>query len=178
MLRLIDSGGIMLQDATLAQAYRATPTGLYLYTTSREGKPNVQFAFRAIGISDDPPLLVIGMQTGNYSYETVLQTRELVLNTCSEAHVGAIGKSRGLSGRDTEDKFAVLGLTPLPAKHVKAPLVKDSYSSVECRVVQELGTAGGVALLLVEALACYVDQSNPPVTRLVGKTQRLGETLD
>src|SRR5580765_2067921 len=137
----------MLEAAALTQAYRATPTGLYLYTTSRDGKPNVQLAFRAMGISDDPPLLLIGMQTGNYSYETVLQTRELVLNTCSEAHVGAINKSRGLSGRDTEDKFAVLGFTPLPAKHVKAPLIKGAYASVECRVQQELGVAGGVALL-------------------------------
>src|SRR3954451_9581716 len=138
----------MLQDAPLKQAFRSTPSGLYLYTTSRDGKANVQFAFRALGISENPPLVLIGMQTGNYSYETVLQTRELVLNTCSEAHVGAINKSRGLSGRDNEDKFAALGFTPLPAKHVKAPLIADSYCSVECRVQQELGVAGGVALLL------------------------------
>src|SRR5581483_1247437 len=117
-------GGTMLQEAPLKSAFRATPSGLYLYTTSRDGVPNVQFAFRAIGISEDPPLLVIGMQRGNYSYETVLLTRELVLNTCSEAHVGAIDASRGLSGRDMEDKFAVLGLTPLPARHVQAPLVQ------------------------------------------------------
>jgi flavin reductase (DIM6/NTAB) family NADH-FMN oxidoreductase RutF len=168
----------MLQDAPLGQAYRATPTGLYLYTTSRDGVPNVQFAFRAIGISENPPLLVVGMQTGNYSYETVQQTGELVLNTCSEAHVPAINKSRGLSGRDNEDKFAALGFTPLPAKFVKPPLIKDSYCSVECRVQRELDVAGGVALLLVEALAVYYDPSNPPVTRLQGKTQKLGDQLD
>lgn len=168
----------MLEEAPLTRAFRATPTGLYLYTTSRDGKPNVQFAFRALGVWEDPPLLLIGMQTGNYSYETVQQTGELVLNTCSEAHVGAIGKSRGLSGRDTEDKFAVLGLTPLPAKHVRAPLVKDSYCSVECRVVRELGKVEGVAVFMVEALACYLDEEHPPVTRLAGKTLRLGELVN
>ncbi len=168
----------MLQDVPLGQAYRATPSGLYLYTTSRDGKPNVQFAFRAIGISENPPLLLIGMQTGNFSYETVLQTRELVLNTCSEAHVAAIGASRGMSGRDMDDKFAALGLTPLPATKVKAPLVKDSYASVECQLVRELGEAGGVALLLVEAVAVHFDDSNPPVTRLMGKTYSLGKLLD
>lgn len=167
----------MLVEAPLSRAYRATPTGLYLFTTSRDGRPNVQFAFRALGVWEDPPLLLIGIQTGNYSYETVQLTGELVLNTCSEAHVSAINKSRGLSGRTTEDKFAVLGLTPLPSKHVKPPLVKDSYSSVECQVLQELGRAEGVAVLLVRALACYVDEGHPPVTRLVGKTARLGEYL-
>ncbi len=168
----------MLQETSLALAYRATPTGLYLYTTSRDGKPNVQFAFRALGVSDDPPLLVIGVQTGNYSYETVKLTGELVVNTCSEAHVGAINKSRGLSGRTEEDKLAALGFTPLPAKHVQAPLIKDSYASVECRVVQELGMAGKTAIFLLEALASYVDESHPPVTRLQGRTLRLGEYLD
>src|SRR5437667_10706389 len=167
----------MLTEVALTRAFRATPTGLYLYTTSRDGVPNVQFAFRAVGMWEDPPLLVIGMQTGNYSYETVQLTGELVLNTCSEAHVGAIDRSRGLSGRDNEDKFAILGLTPLPAKHVAAPLVADSYSSVECRLIKELGLAEGVAVLLVEGLACYVDEERPPVTRLVGKTHRLGDRL-
>jgi len=168
----------MLQETALSRAFRATPTGLYLYTTSRDGRSNVQFAFRALGVWEDPPLLLIGMQRGNYSYETVQLTGELVLNTCSEAHVGAIGKSRGLSGREVEDKFAILGLTPLPAKHVKAPLVKDSYCSVECRVVRELGNAEGVAVIIAEALACYVDEEHPPVTRLTGKTLRLGEPVD
>ncbi|HEY3115569.1 MAG TPA: flavin reductase family protein [Chloroflexota bacterium] len=168
----------MLTEVELKRAFRATPTGLYLYTTSRDGVPNVQFAFRAVGVWEDPPLLLIGMQTGNYSYETVQQTGELVLNTCSAAHVGAIDRSRGLSGRDTEDKFAILGLTPLPAKHVAAPLVKDSYCSVECRLIKELGLAEGVAVFLVQGLACYVDEEHPPVTRLVGKTHRLGDLLD
>ncbi|HZT06739.1 MAG TPA: flavin reductase family protein [Chloroflexota bacterium] len=168
----------MLQEAPLKSAFRATPSGLYLYTTSRDGHPNVQFAFRAIGISEDPPLLLIGMQQGNYSYETVRLTGEVVVNTCSEAHVGAIDRSRGLSGRETEDKFAILGLTPLPAKVVKPPLVKDSYASVECRVVRELGSAGSTALILVEAVAYHVDETHPPVTRLVGKTQRLGPPID
>lgn len=168
----------MLEEVPLNRAFRATPTGLYLISTSRDGHPNVQFAFRAVGIWQDPPLLLIGQQTGNYSYETVQQTGELVLNTCSEAHVGAIDKSRGVSARDVEDKFAALGLTPLPAKYVKAPLVQDSYCSVECRVVREMGKAEGVAVLLVEALACYVDEERPPVARLLARTLRLGDWLD
>jgi flavin reductase (DIM6/NTAB) family NADH-FMN oxidoreductase RutF len=168
----------VLQESELKGAYRATPTGLYLYTTSRDGRPNVQFAFRAMGVSDDPPMLVIGVQTGNYSYETIKLTGELVVNTASEAHVPSIDKSRGLSGRDEGDKFAALGFTPLPAKHVKAPLIKDSHASVECRVVQELGRAGKTAIFLLDALAYYVDESQPPVTRLFGRTHRLGDYLD
>ena len=57
-------------------------------------------------------------------------------------------------------------------------LVKDSYASVECRVVRELGKVEGLAVFLVEALACYVDEDHPPVARLTGKTLRLGEIVD
>ena len=46
----------MLREIALPQAYRVTPTGLYLISTAYQGKRNVQFAFRALGISDEPAL--------------------------------------------------------------------------------------------------------------------------
>ena len=61
----------MLQEIPLAQAYRVTPTGLYLVSTAYQGKRNVQFAFRALGISDAPPLLLIGIQDKNFSREMI-----------------------------------------------------------------------------------------------------------
>lgn len=167
----------MLQETALDRAYRATPQGLYLITTSRDGKPNLQFAFRSLGVIQDPPYFIFGQQTGNFSYETVKLTGELVINTCSQAHIHAINASRNLSGRDDEDKFAVLGITPLPAKIVKAPLVKDSYASVECRLVKELDVVKGLALLLLEGVACYYDADHPPIFRLDGKNYPMMDPL-
>jgi flavin reductase (DIM6/NTAB) family NADH-FMN oxidoreductase RutF len=57
----------MLKELPLPQAYRVIPTGLYLISTAYQSKRNVQFAFRALGISDEPPLLVIGIQDKNFS---------------------------------------------------------------------------------------------------------------
>ena len=56
----------MLNEMALPLAYRVTPTGLYLISTAYEGKRNVQFAFRALGLSDEPPLLLIGIQENNF----------------------------------------------------------------------------------------------------------------
>ncbi len=42
----------MLREVPLPQAYRATPTGLFLISTAHNGKRNVQFAFRALGTSE------------------------------------------------------------------------------------------------------------------------------
>ena len=159
----------MLKEVDLKGAYRVTPTGLYLYSTARGDKRNVQFAFRALGISDDPPLLLVCVQDKNYSLGLIRETREFVLNACSEKQLDAIDKSRGLTGRTVEDKFEALGFETQPAKHVKAPLVKGCHANVECRVLKEMETEG-LVIFLVEALACYVDNDLPPVARFAGKT--------
>ncbi len=99
----------MLNEIALRQAYRVTPTGLYLISTAHEGKRNVQFAFRALGISDEPPILLIGIQENNFSREMIQQSGEFVVNVCSENQLHAVNRSRDLSGRNVEDKFLALG---------------------------------------------------------------------
>ena len=166
----------MLQEIPLAQAYRVTPTGLYLISTAYQGKRNVQFAFRALGINDAPPLLLIGIQDKNFSREMIQKSGEFVLNVCSENQLQAVDKSRDLSGREVEDKFVLLGLEPFPATRVQAPLVGGCHASVECRVVSEFFTEG-LHLFVGEALAAHVDHQLPPVGRLAGKTYRLGKPV-
>src|SRR5205809_6777136 len=142
----------MLQEVALPQAYRVTPTGLYLISTAYEGKRNVQFAFRALGISDEPPLLVIGIQDKNFSREIIQKSGEFVLNVCSENQLHAVDKSRVLSGRNVEDKFVALGLETVPAELVQAPLVAGCHANVEGRVVNEFAI-DGLFLFVGEALA-------------------------
>jgi flavin reductase (DIM6/NTAB) family NADH-FMN oxidoreductase RutF len=166
----------MLQEIPLAQAYRVTPTGLYLISTAYQGKRNVQFAFRALGISEAPPLLLIGIQDKNFSREIIQKSAEFVLNVCSENQLQAVDKSRDLSGREVEDKFVALGLTALPATRVQAPLVAVCHASVECRVVSDFSTEG-LHLFVGKALAAHLDYQVPPVGRLAGKNYRLGKLI-
>ena len=166
----------MLNEVALPLAYRVTPTGLYLISTAYEGKRNVQFAFRALGISDEPPLLLIGIQQNNFSREMIQKSGEFVVNVCSENQLHAVNRSRDLSGRNVEDKFVALGLETLPARHVKAPLVAGCHANVECRVVREVPLEG-LFLFIGEALAAHIDDQIAPVSRLAGKTFRLGETI-
>src|SRR6185295_17401223 len=103
----------MLQEVALPQAYRVTPTGLYLISTAHQGKRNVQFAFRALGISDEPPLLLIGIQDKNFSREVIQKSGEFVVNVCSTEQLRAVDQSRDMSGRNVDDKFIALGLETL-----------------------------------------------------------------
>jgi flavin reductase (DIM6/NTAB) family NADH-FMN oxidoreductase RutF len=162
----------MLHEVPLPQAYRATPTGLFLISTAYQGKRNVQFAFRALGIGDEPPMLVIGIQDKNFSREMIQKSGEFVVNVCSQNQLHAVDKSRELSGRNVEDKFLALGLETIPAKHVQAPLVAACHANVECRLIKEMALEG-LYLFVGKALASYVDDQVPPVGRLAGKTFRL-----
>jgi flavin reductase (DIM6/NTAB) family NADH-FMN oxidoreductase RutF len=164
------------EEVDPSRAYRTTPTGLYLFSTWAEGQPNVQFAFRALGIQETPARILIGVQHTNYSLGTVTDTMEFGLNVCSREQVKAIDASRGLSGREVHDKFARLGLETFPAKHVKAPLVANCHANLECRVVDTMA-AETVTLFLAEVLACYVDEERQPVLRMAGKTYALGVPL-
>ena len=166
----------MLQEVALPQAYRVTPTGLYLISTAHEGKRNVQFAFRALGISDEPPLLLIGIQDKNFSRDMIQQSREFVVNVCSENQLHAVDKSRALSGRNVEDKFIALGLETIPAKRVEAALVAGCHANVECRVLHEF-TVEGLFLFVGEALVAHVDNQVAPISRLAGKSFRLGSPI-
>ena len=136
----------------------------------------MQFAFRALGISDEPPLLVIGIQDKNFSREMIQKSGEFVLNVCSENQLHAVDKSRDLSGRNVEDKFVALGLETVPAKLVQAPLVAGCHANVECRVVNEF-VVQGLCLFVGEALVAHIDNQVAPVGRLAGKTFRLGDAI-
>jgi flavin reductase (DIM6/NTAB) family NADH-FMN oxidoreductase RutF len=162
----------MLKEVALPQAYRVTPTGLYLISTAYQGKRNVQFAFRALGISDEPPLILIGIQDKNFSREVIQKSREFVLNVCSVNQLHAVDKSRDLSGRNVEDKFVALELETIPAKHVQAPLVAGCHANVECKLVNEMAVEG-LYLFVGQALAAHLDDQVPPVARLAGKTFHL-----
>ncbi|MSP38965.1 MAG: flavin reductase family protein [Deltaproteobacteria bacterium] len=162
----------MLKELALANAYRVTPTGLYLISTAYQGKRNVQFAFRALGISDDPPLLVIGIQDKNFSREVIQKSGEFVVNVCSQNQLHAVDKSRDMSGRNVEDKFVALGLDTLPAKIVQAPLVIGCHANVECKLVNTMEVEG-LYLFVGQAVAAHGDDQVPPIARLMGKSWRL-----
>lgn len=61
------------------------------------------------------------------------------------------------SGRDT-DKFKDTGLTREKADHVKAPMIKESPVSIECRV-REVKELGSHHMFLADVLAVHADEA-------------------
>jgi flavin reductase (DIM6/NTAB) family NADH-FMN oxidoreductase RutF len=86
----------------------------------------------------------------NHSYAALRDTRECVLAVPT---VDLIDTAVGIgtcSGRDT-DKFERFGLTPVKARHVAAPLIRECLANIECRVVDIVERHGIVVLQGVAA---------------------------
>lgn len=57
------------------------------------------------------------------------------------------------SGADT-DKFARFGLTPVPGKLVKAPLIKECLANIECKVIDIVRKHD---IIVLEAVAAHAN---------------------
>ena len=106
-------------------------------------------------VCSDPPMVSISVRPERYSYHMIEETGEFVINLTTEALVYAADYCGVRSGRDV-DKWREMNLTPIPADHVKAPMVAESPVNLECRVTQKL-EVGTHDMFLAEVLAVHVD---------------------
>lgn len=139
------------------------PAGLFVMTAAHGGRDNWQFVVRGLGITAGPPTIVtVGLSPSNFTTQLAEASGEFVLAVCSAAQAKAVVASRGLRGRETDDKFAVVGLERLPASQVAAPLIAHAHACLECRIQGQF-PAGDRQLYVAEVVALHVDPQAPPV---------------
>jgi flavin reductase (DIM6/NTAB) family NADH-FMN oxidoreductase RutF len=125
------------------------PAPVVLVSCQVDGKrPNIITIAWAGTVFSDPPMLSIAIRPSRHSYELVRKSREFVVNLPSIREIKATDKCGVLSGRDV-DKFAAMGLTPAPAKYVRAPIIAECPINIECKVHHIL-PLGSHALFIAE----------------------------
>lgn len=107
-------------------------------------------------ICTNPPMVYISVRPSRFSHHMLMETGEFVINLTTEKLTRATDYCGVRSGRDV-DKFKETGLTREKAEFVKAPMIKESPVSIECRVteVQKLGSHD---MFLAEVLAVHADE--------------------
>lgn len=126
--------------------------------TSRFGeKLNVLTISWTGTICSEPPMLSISVRPERFSHELIRDSGEFVVNIPDRRLLYATDFCGVRSGRDF-DKFEACGLTPVPAKHVSAPLIDEAPVSIECRV-EKVIPLGSHDLFLAKVLAVHVEQS-------------------
>ena len=122
-----------------------------------EGKTNILTVAWTGTVCTNPPMLSISVRPERYSCHMIQETGEFVVNLTTEALVRAADLCGVKSGRDV-DKWKEAGLTPVPARRVKAPLIGERPVNLECRVEKELAL-GSHIMFVARVVSVSVDEA-------------------
>lgn len=93
-----------------------------------------------------------------YSHKLIEESREFVINIPTVDIVEKSWYCGTHSGRIV-DKFKETKLTPIPAKHVKPPLIKECPINIECKVVETMKPEySAYTFFFGKALAIHADE--------------------
>lgn len=142
----------------LRRSYRLLNHGpVVLVTSAAGGRTNVMPAAWVMPIDFEPPRVAAVLAEGTFTRELVDASGELALSIPAASMLDAVYEAGQVDGRDV-DKWSKLGLSPLPASKVAAPLVDGCLGWLECRVV-ERSLADRMDLFVCETVAAWADDA-------------------
>ena len=124
-----------MRTAKLSKAFTLLEPGPVVLVTTHDGRGSNVMTISWTLVVDFTPRFAITTGEWNYSYRALKKTRECVIAIPTVEMLDTVVGVGTCSGADT-DKFEKFGLTPLPGKVVKAPLIKECVANIECRVVE------------------------------------------
>jgi flavin reductase (DIM6/NTAB) family NADH-FMN oxidoreductase RutF len=134
------------------------PMRTFLITSGDiEGKPNIVAVSFCMPVSKIPPLLACAIREKACSSKLIEETGEFVVNIPPQVLKRQIYYCGYHSGHDV-DKFKETGLTPKPARRVKAPIIEECVAHMECKVRQVMET-GDKKLFVGEVVEAYADEA-------------------
>ena len=122
------------------------------------GKPNITTVAWAMPASSSPLLVAISVSPQRHSHALIVESGEFIINIPTLEQLQAVYACGSFSGRSF-DKFKKAGLTPIPAKKVKAPAIRECVGHLEC-VVDNQVTTGDHTIFIGKVVAAY---ANPGV---------------
>ncbi|MFN4165026.1 MAG: flavin reductase family protein [Ferrovibrio sp.] len=158
-----------LKSLPLSEVYALLEPGpvVLLTTADKTDRANVMTMSWHMMMEFTPPLVGCVVSEGNHSFRALRATRECVIAIPARRLAAKVVKVGNCSGRDFPnksgaDKFAAIGLTPLPAGTVSAPLINDCFANLECRVVDTRMVAR-YNMFVLEVVKAWRDpaQKNP-----------------
>jgi len=136
------------------------PTPAALVTSvAADGTPNIITLGETFNISiGDPVVVGLAIVPTRYSYELIEAAGDFAVNLPTADMAEVVDRCGACSGRDVGDKFAHVGLTPVPATRIKAPLIAECPVNLECTLI-DIIPAGDHDLFRGEVVAEHVDEA-------------------
>ena len=121
----------------------------------KTGKPNVTTVAWAMPTSNNPPLVAISISPKRHSHTLIEESKEFVINVPTLELLQSVYACGTFSGRSF-DKFKKADLTPIPAKKVKAPIIRECIAHIECNVDSQV-TTGDHTVFVGKVEAAYAN---------------------
>jgi flavin reductase (DIM6/NTAB) family NADH-FMN oxidoreductase RutF len=142
----------------LAKVYRLLESGpVVLLTTARGDKANIMPMSWHTMIDFEPPLVGCVVSNRNHTFNVLRTTRQCVINIPTVNLAAQAVACGNVSGKKV-DKFTTFGLTAVPGSRVAAPLIKECFANLECKVV-DARLATQYNLFILEVVKAWIDPS-------------------
>jgi len=142
----------------LSKVYRLLEPGpVVLVTTAYKGRTNIMTMSWQTMIDFEPPILGCVISDRNYTFDILKATKECALNIPTVELAKKAVDCGNISGRKV-DKFKTFHLHPEAASLIEAPLIRECYANLECRVI-DTRMATKYNLFILEVLKAWIDPS-------------------
>lgn len=142
-----------MRQMKLCKAFTLMEPGPVVLVTTHDGNRNNIMTLSWTMVLDFTPRFAFTTGPWNYSYAALRKHRECVIAIPTVDMLDQVVGIGTCSGADT-DKFVHFGLTPVPGKVVKAPLIKECLANIECKVVDIVQRHH---IVVLEAMAAYTN---------------------
>lgn len=142
-----------MQELELNKAFTLIEPGPVVLVTTHDGKKDNIMTISWTMVMDFTPLFAITTGEWNHSYTALRKHRECVIAIPTVDLLDTVVGIGTCSGADT-DKFARFKLTPVRAKLVKPPLIKECLANIECKVIDIIEKHN---IVVLEAVAACID---------------------
>jgi flavin reductase (DIM6/NTAB) family NADH-FMN oxidoreductase RutF len=129
------------------------PGPVILVSTANGDKQNIMTLSWTM-VLDFTPRFAFMTGPWNYSYKALIKHRECVIAIPTVDMSKTVVSIGTCSGAEL-DKFEKFKLTPLKGELVNAPLIKECYANIECRVVDYIKKHG---IFVLDAVAAWADK--------------------
>ncbi|MFA5122595.1 flavin reductase family protein [Zavarzinia sp.] len=139
----------------LEKAFTLLEPGPVILVTTNDGHKNNIMTITWTMVMGFSANFAITTGAWNHSYSALKSSRECVISIPAVDMLDTAVGIGTCSGRDT-DKFEKFGLTALPGRHVRAPLIKECLANIECRVTDIIERH---SIVVLEGVAAYYDDA-------------------
>jgi flavin reductase (DIM6/NTAB) family NADH-FMN oxidoreductase RutF len=146
----------------LSKVYQLIEPGpVVLLTTAHKGRANVMTMSWHMMVEFEPPLIACVVSGNNHSFSALRASRQCVIALPARKLAAKVVAVGNCSGRDV-DKFAKIGLTPLPAARVTPPLIRECFVNLECKIANTR-LVNAYNMFVLEVVKAWRDpaQKNP-----------------